>query len=282
MILSKYRLIFKFQDDSHINNLNESNSNLIVPLFNISKLTKDDRRYLGAYTIILTLKDSREVTFLIWNKDNLKFFGDLSVLAFQKDPNNFFSFSNDYLQYIKTKKNFISGWDMYDPKKEFLRMKITDKHPFLRFSLANKSYSFCQSYPELLVIPKNTNDSDISSSSSSREKERVPVLSYYFQSKAGENFTIWRCADLKAGTTLLYSNGGPKVMKDIIAINNTASLFSIKPIISSLTMKLKTKKIMDNYENSLPIDITECEIDDLSKIMNGYNKCLSYAQSNDM
>ena len=62
------------------------------------------------YSIDIVLKDTRVIRFVIHNKNNVKFYGDLTELVFPKDPKLLFDFSFEYLKYLFSINNFISGF----------------------------------------------------------------------------------------------------------------------------------------------------------------------------
>ena len=66
------------------------------------------------------------------------------------------------------------GWDVYDAYAEYARMGVPSRH--WRITSINASYSFCSSYPSVLVVPKQTSDSDLLLARSFRSRHRLPVF----------------------------------------------------------------------------------------------------------
>ena len=66
------------------------------------------------------------------------------------------------------------GWDVYDAYAEYARMGVPSRH--WRITSINASYSFCASYPSVLVVPKQTSDSDLLLARSFRSRHRLPVF----------------------------------------------------------------------------------------------------------
>ena len=63
---------------------------------------------------------------------------------------------------------------MYDAYAEYARMGVPSRH--WRITSINASYTFCSSYPSVLVVPKQTSDSDLLLARSFRTRHRLPVF----------------------------------------------------------------------------------------------------------
>ena len=66
------------------------------------------------------------------------------------------------------------GWDVYDAYAEYARMGVPSRH--WRITSINASYTFCSSYPSVLVVPKQSTDSDLLLARSFRTRHRLPVF----------------------------------------------------------------------------------------------------------
>ena len=100
--------------------------------------------------------------------------------------NNSFNNEQDLMLYAKNykilryKEKIVypkNGWELYDPYCEYLRQGINDQ---FNFSEINLNYNVCETYPSVLVVPKEFNYNGIYIIASSRMKNRFPVLSYYY------------------------------------------------------------------------------------------------------
>jgi hypothetical protein len=78
------------------------------------------------------------------------------------------------------KEKDVDGWGFYNPKAEFRRQgiseKLTDKG--WRITYVNQDYSFCDTYPALLVVPSKISDNVLKYAREFRSRNRIPVLSY--------------------------------------------------------------------------------------------------------
>ncbi|SPO01032.1 related to myotubularin related protein 1 [Cephalotrichum gorgonifer] len=74
----------------------------------------------------------------------------------------------------------IKGWDLYDARAEFKRQGISEKSADKgwRISTVNQDYTFCDTYPALLVVPSSISDSTLKYAKPFRSRHRIPALSY--------------------------------------------------------------------------------------------------------
>ncbi|CAG8618276.1 23977_t:CDS:2, partial [Dentiscutata erythropus] len=70
------------------------------------------------------------------------------------------------------------GWSVYDVLHEYDRMGVDNATGSWRFSNVNRSYTFCATYPRILVVPAKISDNVLNHASKFRSKNRIPVLSY--------------------------------------------------------------------------------------------------------
>ncbi|GAO16412.1 hypothetical protein UVI_02047770 [Ustilaginoidea virens] len=94
----------------------------------------------------------------------------------------------------------MNGWEFYDPKAEFRRQGISEKLPDKgwRITHINHDYSFCDSYPGVLVVPSKISDNVLKYAREFRSRNRIPVLSYLHPVN---NCTITRSSQPLAGIT---------------------------------------------------------------------------------
>lgn len=275
LILTKYRLIFKFQDANQLNKLKLHDDYFKIQLFKIAKITKSpDKVRNEKYYIDLILKDSRTIRFFIWTKENLKFFGDLNELVFPRDPTELFLFSFDYLKYTFGREEFINGWEIYDARKEFKRQGLEEENKYhLRFSQVNEEYTLCDSYPEIIVVPTKTNDLQLKNFAMFRVNRRIPVLVYLY-SKKGMSSTLWISSRYKPEGNI--NDGDNKLIQDIVSINHGLCIFDIKA--SGFTLFKGTGK----YENYSDTEMFTCEFDSIQNLKKCLDNIYSYGQGNQM
>jgi len=53
----------------------------------------------------------------------------------------------------------VDGWQLYDKMREFARQGVTDKE--WQFCNLNQTYAYCDSYPQLIVVPKALRPEDL-------------------------------------------------------------------------------------------------------------------------
>ncbi|MBE3043952.1 hypothetical protein IMZ48_15545, partial [Candidatus Bathyarchaeota archaeon] len=75
----------------------------------------------------------------------------------------------------------VNGWSLYDARAEFKRQGISEKFADKgwRISTINQDYTFCDTYPALLVVPSSISDSTLKHAGPFRSRHRVPALSYF-------------------------------------------------------------------------------------------------------
>ena len=261
LILTKFRLIFRFQDPKMNNNNNISLDELSIPLFSISKIDKVIENKDGSYEIDIHTYDTRMAKFFIWAKD-LKFFGDINQYAFPHNQKTNFEYPIDYCKYIKSKENFIDGWNIYNIKNEFIRQGINEQDGKLRFSEANKNYDICSTYPNLLLVPKISNDSKLSSFN--RIKRRIPVCTYYYNNKNGFG-SLWRSSQIDAE----INSTDNALINDIISLNNKMYIFIVN----------KLKNNNENNENYFNVEKIFCDIEDYKFVQQSFKKVFEISQS---
>ena len=94
----------------------------------------------------------------------------------------------------------MNGWDLYDARAEFRRQGISEKSADKgwRISTINKDYTFCDTYPALLVVPSGISDSTLKYAGPFRSRHRIPALSYLHPVNG---CTILRSSQPHAGIT---------------------------------------------------------------------------------
>uniref|UniRef100_A0A8C6M548 Myotubularin related protein 1a n=1 Tax=Nothobranchius furzeri TaxID=105023 RepID=A0A8C6M548_NOTFU len=88
----------------------------------------------------------------------------------------------------------VDGWKVYDPAAEYRRQGLPNES--WTISRMNNTYELCDTYPSVLVIPKNFTEEDMKQVALFRAKRRVPVLSWIHPESQA---TIVRCSQPLVG-----------------------------------------------------------------------------------
>ncbi|OOF97426.1 hypothetical protein ASPCADRAFT_404609 [Aspergillus carbonarius ITEM 5010] len=72
----------------------------------------------------------------------------------------------------------FNGWDLYDPRKEWIRQGVDRDGSGWRISQLNTDYGFSATYPALLPVPSAISDNTLNHAGKYRSRARVPVLTY--------------------------------------------------------------------------------------------------------
>ena len=283
LVLTEYRLIFKEENPFPIK-LPENYFKF--PLMSIAKGEKiQNPKYdYDTYYIELTLKDTRVLKFHVKDNANCTFFLNFESLAFPKDINCLYTFTELYHNEIKKEKNYFNGWSIYDPIREFSRQGVTeDNNLGLRFCYVNKDFKLCETYPEFLIEPKNMSDEELKAASQYRTKNRLPIMAYYYYNNNSENDnmvpTIWRSAQNKGG--LMGSKKNESDMNLISFIKEKSKnlyIYDCRPKLNAMVNRLNGGGY-ENMEHYDSVDLTFCEIDNIHKARSAknslYSLCLS-------
>uniref|UniRef100_A0A914BX16 phosphatidylinositol-3,5-bisphosphate 3-phosphatase n=1 Tax=Acrobeloides nanus TaxID=290746 RepID=A0A914BX16_9BILA len=195
--ITNFRL--RFESTEQASNKN-SDFHFDVTLGSISKVEKVGYAIVGrgedTYGLNITCKDLRSIRF--------PFFATVYKENFSKD-----------------------GWDLYDPYKEFNRMKLPNA--LWEISNLNRPYDFAPTYPAVLGIPKAAFDEKdfLKRVSEFRSKQRIPVLSWYNPETAA---AIVRSAQPMAGIKSKKSPDDERYLRMIIDANPQNSHSQILPI----------------------------------------------------
>ncbi|KAG6868687.1 hypothetical protein C0993_011917 [Termitomyces sp. T159_Od127] len=129
-----------------------------------------------------------------------------------------------------------TGWSLYSPRDEFMRMGIGSRSKAWRFTDINKDYSFCSTYPARLVVPTRISDTTLQYASKYRSKCRIPVLTYLHWGNYG---TITRSSQPMVGITQNRSIQDEKLIEAIFQTHmSPESRASNTPIYGATTTNL--------------------------------------------
>lgn len=263
VVLTDYRLLFKFKDEDLQKKMNLHEDYFKIPLFQITKIEKSsEKKNITRYSLEIMLKDTRLIKFII-NNEQLKFFANMNNFVFPRDYNFYYAFSFRYKEatynFIRGDSTYVDGWTIYDPKQEYLRqgMMFNDENFPLKFSDLNKNFSLCSTYPEFLILPKALTDDEIRDASYFRTKNRLPALSYLYLKNKKELSTsistilknshpktmyypgIWRSSQTKSGITgQNRSSADEKLLKSIGQLGEKLVIYDARPYINALANRV--------------------------------------------
>ena len=224
LYMTSFRIIF-VPDARELEILSSTNSCIYswldIPLSCIEKIDKERKTNIrcNSFTVTLTCKDVRmyRITFLCKPSTVISSPSDplahsetdieravhvMATYAFPvnaKFENANLLFAFDHEQAITSNTNLLSypSIESYDPVIEFNRQGIMDfPSTFWRLSIANAEYKLCDSYPKILIVPKQFSDEDLFGVAAFRSGGRLPTLCW------GERITgasIWRSSQPKTG-----------------------------------------------------------------------------------
>ena len=291
LLLTNYRILFKFSDPSKNKIKNYSKDYFMFPFHhikNISLIKPKDKS--DSYTMTISLKDTRDLNFYIWDNKDYTFYEacDRAYKVNPKDRYAIYNFPKIYGKSINNSK--LNGWNIYDPIKEFNREGLYENNDLhLRFTKVNMNYELCETYPQVLVTYFDMSDADLKDAAKVRTKNRIPALTYYYNgtindvNPSNNGFKnapgIWRCSQFKGG--LLGSGKNDSDKKYFLGLDNLADqvlIMDARPYVNALANRA-TGGGYENIENYTNTSINFCNIanihvarESLAKV---YQICLS-------
>ncbi|KAF8609927.1 phosphatases II [Ceratobasidium sp. AG-I] len=112
-----------------------------------------------------------------------------------------------------------NGWSAFTPREEFARMGLGTRTKAWRLTDINKDYTFCPTYPAILVVPARISDATLAYAAKYRSKARIPALSYLHW---GNFATITRCSQPMVGLTNNRSVQDEKLIEAIFQSHHSA------------------------------------------------------------
>eukprot|EP01038_Epipyxis_sp_PR26KG_P008525 gene8525-11523_t len=201
---------------------------LITPLSSIDRIEKEKRpkeyNQNNGVSIIISCKDFRQLRFTVRSKGSSgsntssateyeieKALGLMAAYVFPNNMKYLFAFSHSF----SVEEELITGNDggngitqpsmsviksispKYDSMLEFSRMGALDSSSW-RITNANSDYKLCQTYPKLLLVPKQLSDDELFVISTFRSGHRLPILCWVCRHT---NASMWRSSQPKAGVS---------------------------------------------------------------------------------
>lgn len=217
LMMTSYRVVF-VPAPTHLAAIAATNpsiySYLNLPLGCIERIEREkkakDGRSNAHVTIVISCKDMRvfRVT-LMCDSSQSGGMGEyelekaLRLLTASAFPNNrtlMFAFSYS----LPSEPLSLALVEPYDTVQEFSRMGILDISsvyddlPVWRISAVNADYRLCNTYPQLLVVPRKISDDELVLVSHFRSGHRLPVMCWGDRDNGA---TMWRSSQPKAGVS---------------------------------------------------------------------------------
>ena len=220
------------------------------PIFYAFKGKYDEETHITT----ITLKDYRSFKIISENNKIYK-----TIFETFNNKVDYYRYAQFY-KVIQNKKNIHykkDGWNLYDPVKEYLRQGIGGN---FCVSHINEKYELCETYPNILMLPKQFANKELFQIAKYRMKNRFPILSYHFNNfnKKGFKSYMYRSAQIKKGGIIFKSkNQEVEYMNTIMNMENNKGfiIFDCRPELNAKANALKGAGIEDitHYKNCLKI-----------------------------
>jgi hypothetical protein len=190
LTLTNYRLYIE-PSDSQWCYQNRVRSNFFdIPLLLIQKV----ERMVDKTNMMLDIstKDGRFLRISISNAVQSEFnvYPTLYSGCFPQNSQNRFAFFHSF-------NGQVDGWKLYNPQNDYARLGVNESKADCKWKFINNSNGdICDTYPELLVVPKDLSLIAIKNCASFRSRNRFPVLVWCNTRRSA---TLWRCAQPKTG-----------------------------------------------------------------------------------
>ncbi|XP_065322687.1 myotubularin-related protein 2-like isoform X2 [Gordionus sp. m RMFG-2023] len=213
-------------------------------VYRLEKIGNLSSRGENSYGIEVYCKDLRTLKFAYKpeNHSRRHFFEQLYKLAFplnHHQPIWAFSFRDNF---------DVDGWKVYRARGEYERQGLPDES--WRLTDINRDYTFCDTYPSLLCVPRAADDDMLTNVARFRSKNRLPVLSWKCHSNSQDPRTPPREACLVRGAqplSGLLGGSSPKIdasyLRHVIEANAHFSryltVYDARPRINAVANKAK-------------------------------------------
>ena len=195
---------------------------------------------------------------------------------------SYFNYAYAYFELSLKRNKYLNenGWNIYNFEKELKRQNIDIKNKY--YLIDNSKFSFCESYPEKIIVPRisgsKTIDDDLKNCAEFRTKKRLPALTY----KHKNGVCIWRCSQSKSG--FMSKNDKDKILLTKIADNKKLMVYDCRPYLNAWANKLKGAGFENTKNYDIKMDIIFCEIPNIHAVRYSFEKMynnLSYNNDNE-
>lgn len=244
--LTNFRLFFKsddyFKDQNSDKVKSEPTDEYLMPEYLIEDVPLGLVQKVEKITSQLNANDLLGVLIVCKNGQRLVFYrcsdnDSFEKLAYNHLIINAFPLANNrnFFAFSHKKNDFIDeGWRVYNAEQEYERMGLLDSKKW-RFTHLNNNYTFCETYPNLLVVPNSTSDKELELVSEFRSKNRLPVLSWV--KPDNRNVAIMRSSQPLCGVTGKRSFWDEMYLKSITDLNEankSLHIMDARPYINAL------------------------------------------------
>eukprot|EP00475_Leptophrys_vorax_P029499 TRINITY_DN4339_c0_g1_i1.p1 TRINITY_DN4339_c0_g1~~TRINITY_DN4339_c0_g1_i1.p1 ORF type:complete len:689 (+),score=159.07 TRINITY_DN4339_c0_g1_i1:116-2068(+) len=170
LFVSAYSLKFITAEESDVDSGDVKSASQVlfdIPVASIARIERTEQAKDEA--VIIYTKDLQEVV-LSFKRSARK--GDADTFIGNVEP----LLSNDgaLFAFFSKESYTYDGWNLYDPIKEYKRMRMPDD--YIRISTLNENYEFAPTYPSVLLTPTVVTDKDLRASGAFRSKNRVITI----------------------------------------------------------------------------------------------------------
>nr|CDQ00508.1 BMA-MTM-9, isoform e [Brugia malayi] len=161
----------------------------------------------------------------------------LAVARSIEKLSNLKGIQHDYPFYYRCPFTVLdNGWTAFDAEQEYAKLMIRCKDGW-RISAVNKGFRVCNTYPEMVIVPKGIGDDYLRISATFRDGGRFPILSFYH----GETKScLIRCGQPLVGPT------NRRCKEDETILNSLLSSTSKGVIVDT-----RTKAVAQNAKNKV-------------------------------
>ena len=281
-----YEVKFILNDEKSDKKLHYNSNYYCFSLLLIKNYTSNTN-YFGQinYSIEINLKDNRYFLFKFLLKNSYEEF--FKILETYVNPElisskSLFNYAYTYFEISIKRNNYLNenGWNIFNFEKELDRQGIDIKHKY--YLIDNSKFSFCESYPEKIIVPRvsgiKTIDDDLKNCADFRTKKRLPALTYKYKN----NVCIWRCSQSKSG--FMSKNEKDKILLTKIADNRKLMVYDCRSYLNAWANKLKGAGFENTKNYDIKMDIKFCEIPNIHTVRYSFEKMynnLSYNNDNE-
>ena len=226
----------------------------------------------------ITLKDYRSYKLL--TKDNLIYKKIFSSIHNKEDYYKYAQF----FKFVQDKKNIKyqkNGWNIYEPLIEYQRQGVDFSNKKFCVTFLNDKYELCETYPNILVIPKKFDNKELFNIAKSRMKNRFPVLTYHFRNKNGIKSYLYRSSQINKGGIIFKSkNLEVEYLNYIMNIEKNSKgfiIFDCRPELNAKANSLKGGGVENTSEYKNCIYLIFGNIENIHDVRNALKSALRKA-----
>ncbi|KAH8739137.1 myotubularin related protein 1 [Cryptosporidium ryanae] len=245
--------------------------------------------YYSSFPCLLEVstRDLRDVQILIVQSDKEKRFLEnyMNKIINETISDNFFCYA------AYRGKNGVEKLFEFDVVSEYKRMGLDLENKELnrnngnlscfplRISRVNFNYELCNSYPEILIVPRDISDNQLIAVSSFRSKNRIPVLSW---TNPNLKCTLWRSSQPKSAFKRCFEDELliTTISKYYYANNSKDKNFTIydaRPKLNAYANKA-TGAGFENIDNYPYCKLEFLNIENIHKVRDSWNKMVLVVQ----